>query len=50
MGKEAETFVMMCDKGAGGGWGVVRNIVMSQKSYYNRYDSVQICIDISYSN
>ena len=46
MGKEAETFVTMCDKGAEGGW----NIVMSQKSFYNQYDSVQIWIDISYLN
>ena len=47
MGEKAETFVMMCDKGAGGGG---QNIVMSQKSYYNQYDSVQIWIDISYLN
>jgi hypothetical protein len=47
-GEGIETFVTMCDESVGG-WGF-RNIMTSQKSYYNHYDSVLSWLDFSYSS
>jgi len=42
-GEGVETYVMMCDEARG------VQYMMSQKSLYNQYDSVQSWLDFSYS-